>query len=527
MTKTIAQKIKSGNTSLGIELGSTRIKAVLIDDTFEVIADGGYTWENQWIDGYWTYSLDEVWEGIQYAYKALAEKVKITYGETLSCIGSIGISAMMHGYLPFDNKDELLVAFRTWRNTKQEEASQSLTNLFNYPIPQRWSIAHLYQAILNDEDHVQDIAYLTTLSGYIHWQLTGEKVMGIGEASGMFPIHLETKSFNKNMMKTFDQLEKNVAWKLDEIMPKVLVAGEEAGALSIKGARLIDPSGNLNANIPLCPPEGDAGTGMVATNSIKAKTGNVSAGTSVFAMIVLEKDLTKVYSELDQVTTPEGNLVAMAHANNCSSDLDAWIQLLGESAKLLGATFDNNHLYETMFKSALDADDNIGNLMSYGYLSGEHITNVEEGRPLFVRQPNSQLNLANFMCCHLYSALGALRIGLDILLTEEKVQLDSLLGHGGYFKTEGVGQRMMAAAVGVPVSVMPTAAEGGAWGIAILASYLLNNECSLVEFLDKRVFESIEINTYIPLEYEINRVKDYMMKYKEGQDLERLAHNFV
>ncbi len=527
MSKLITQKIKDGQTSLGIELGSTRIKAILMDDAYKVIADGSYGWENQLIDGMWTYSLEDVWKGIQHTYKELAEQVNERYGVALTNVGSIGFSAMMHGYLPLDEKGELLVPFRTWRNNKQEEASKALTKLMNYPIPQRWSIAHLYQAILNNEKHINDIDYLTTLSGYIHWKLTGEKVMGIGEASGMFPIHLESKSFDQGMMDAFDQLNKNISWKLQDILPKVLVAGEEAGALSTDGALLIDPTGKLTAGILLCPPEGDAGTGMIATNSIKPRTGNVSAGTSVFAMVVLEKDLTKVHSQIDQVTTPAGNLVAMAHANNCSSDIDGWIKLLGESAKALGATFDINKLYETLFTSALDADENVGNLMSYGYLSGEHITGVEEGRPMFVRQPDSQFNLANFMCSHLYSALGALKIGLDILLVEEKVQLNVLLGHGGYFKTEGIGQKMMAAAAGVPVSIMATAAEGGAWGMAILASYRLNNTKSLEDFLTTEVFESMEINTYTPTDFDIKRFADYMSKYKKGLELERIAKEYI
>lgn len=521
------QKIKDGQTSLGIELGSTRIKAILIDDSYEVIADGGYGWENQLVDGYWTYSLDDVWTGIQSAYKELVDNVSKTYGVSLSKIGSIGFSAMMHGYLAFDHQDSLLVPFRTWRNSKQEEASAKLTELLNYPIPQRWSIAHLYQAILNNENHIKDISYLTTLSGYIHWRLTGKKVMGIGEASGMFPIHLESKSFDKNMMASFDQLDKSASWKLEDIMPEVLLAGQDAGLLTVEGAALIDPTGNLKAGIPLCPPEGDAGTGMIATNSIKAKTGNVSAGTSVFAMVVLEKDLSKVHTEIDQVTTPAGNLVAMAHANNCSSDLNGWVQLIAEGARALGAEFDVNHLYETLFTRALQADDDLGNLMSYGYLSGEHITKVEDGRPLFIRRPDSQFTLANFMCSHLYSALGALKIGLDILLVEEKVQLESLLGHGGYFKTRGVGQPIMAAAAGVPVSVMSTAAEGGAWGMAILARYLLNNDLSLEDFLTKEVFAGMEVDTYTPTGQEIDKFNNYMKRYKDGLKLEQMAKDFL
>lgn len=408
----IKNAIINGKTVLGIELGSTRIKAVLIDENNTPIASGSHDWENKYVNNIWTYGLDDIWTGVQDSYKKMAEDVKEKYGVTIETIGAIGFSAMMHGYMVFNKEGELLVPFRTWRNTITEKASEELTKLFNYHIPQRWSIAHLYQAILNGEEHVADIDFQTTLEGYIHWKLTGEKVIGVGEASGMFPIDIDTKNYNARMIDQFDELvaPKNFSWKLGDILPKVLLAGENAGVLTEEGAKLLDVTGELKAGIPFCPPEGDAGTGMVATNSIAKRTGNVSAGTSVFAMIVLEKELSKAYEEIDLVTTPTGNLVAMVHCNNCTSDLNAWVGLFKEFAEAFGVEVDMNKLFATLYNKALEGDSDCGGLLAYNYFSGEHITGFEEGRPLFVRSAESKFNLANFMRVHLFTSLGALKL---------------------------------------------------------------------------------------------------------------------
>ncbi|HEX3029357.1 MAG TPA: FGGY-family carbohydrate kinase, partial [Clostridia bacterium] len=474
--KDIRNAIIDGKTAIGIELGSTRIKTVLNGPDNAPIASGSFDWENSYVNNIWTYSLEDIWSGIQGSYRKMADNVKEQYGVSLQTTGAIGLSGMMHGYMVFDKDDNLLTPFRTWRNNITGQASEALTGLFNYPIPQRWSIAHLYQAVLNQEEHISQIAFITTLAGYIHWKLTGEKVLGIGEASGVFPIDLETKDFNKKMIGQFNELisRNNLPWTLEEIMPSVLVAGTKAGELTAAGAKLLDVTGELKPGIPLCPPEGDAGTGMVATNSVSVRTGNVSAGTSVFAMIVLEKELSRAYSEIDLVTTPTGKLVAMAHSNNCTSDYDAWIGLFGEAAKALGMEVSKPKLYDTLLGMALQGDPDCGGLLAYGYISGEHITHFEEGRPMFVRSSNSNFNLANFIRANLFTSLGALRTGLNILFEKESVKVDEILGHGGFFKTREVGQRIMAAAVNVPVSVMETAGEGGAWGIALLASYMAN-----------------------------------------------------
>lgn len=523
----IKNAIINGKTVLGIELGSTRIKAVLIGEDNSPIASGSYDWENRYVNNIWTYSLDDIWTGIQDSYKNMAEDVKSQYGVSLTTIGAIGFSAMMHGYMAFNKEGELLVPFRTWRNTITEKASEELTEVFNYHIPQRWSIAHLYQAILNNEDHVADISLQTTLAGYVHWKLTGENVLGIGEASGMFPIDIESGNYNKNMIKQFDELvaSKNYQWKLEDIMPKVLVAGENAGVLTEDGAKLLDITGQLQSGIPLCPPEGDAGTGMVATNSVAQRTGNVSAGTSVFAMIVLEKELSKVYSEIDLVTTPTGSLVAMVHCNNCTSDLNAWVGLFKEFSEAMGIEVDMNKLFATLYNKALEGDSDGGGLLAYNYFSGEHITNFEEGRPLFVRSPESKFNLANFMRVHLFTALGALKTGLDILLKQEDVKVDQILGHGGLFKTKDVGQKIMAAAMNAPVSVMETAGEGGAWGIALLASYMLNkgeNE-TLENYLIDKVFAG-KIGTKIdPDSKDVEGFNEFINRYSKGLAIERAA----
>lgn len=519
--------ILSGKTALGIEFGSTRIKAVLTGEDNAPIASGSHEWENRYVDGIWTYTLEDIWGGLQDCYAKLAEDVKNQYGITLETVGVIGFSAMMHGYMAFNEAGELLVPFRTWRNTITGEASEKLTELFQYNIPQRWSIAHLYQAILNGEEHVKAISFQTTLAGYIHWQLSGEKVLGVGEASGMFPIDSATKDFNQKMVEQFDELvaPKGYPWKLRDIFPKVLVAGENAGTLTEEGAKLLDPSGNLKAGIPMCPPEGDAGTGMAATNSVAVRTGNVSAGTSVFAMVVLEKELSKVYPELDMVTTPDGSPVAMVHCNNCTSDLNAWVNLFKEFAEAFGVDVDMNKLFGTLYNKALEGDADCGGLLAYNYFSGEPITGFEEGRPLFARTPDSHFNLANFMRVHLFTSLGALKSGMDLLIKDEGVKLDRMLGHGGLFKTKGVGQGIMAAAINTPVSVMETAGEGGAWGIALLASYMVNKEEgeTLDAYLVDKVFAGNEGSRMEPDEKDVEGFGKFMERYKAGLAIEHAA----
>ena len=527
----IQTAINGGKTVLGIELGSTRIKAVLLDENNQTIAAGEHGWENSYVDGVWTYSLEEVWEGVQSSYKNMAEDVKAKYDLEVTKIGAIGFSAMMHGYLAFDQADNLLVPFRTWRNNFTEKACEQLMEVFEYPIPQRWSIAHLYQAILNDEEHVSEVDYMTTLAGYVHWKLSGEKVLGVGDASGMFPIDIETASYNQRMLEQFDDLvaDKNFSWKLEDILPKTLVAGESAGTLTAEGAKLLDPSGKLQAGSLMCPPEGDAGTGMVATNSVAARTGNVSAGTSIFAMVVLEKDLKEVHPELDLVTTPTGKLVAMAHSNNCASNLDSWVNLFKEVTTSLGFEVDMTTLYKTLYNKALEGDKDCGGLLAYGYLSGEHITHFEEGRPLFARTSDSNFNLANFMRVNLQSALGAMKIGMDILIKEEGVKLDKMLGHGGLFKTKGVAQRLMAAAVNAPVAVMETAGEGGAWGIALLASYCLNKEDAqpLEAFLNENIFADQNESIIEPDAEDVEGFEIFMERYKNCLPVERAAVDYL
>lgn len=526
-TEEVKKQIEEGRTVLGIELGSTRIKAVLTAEDNTPVAGGAHDWENRLENGIWTYSLDDVWNGLQDCYKDLAENVRKQYGVELQKIGAIGFSAMMHGYMAFDEKGELLVPFRTWRNTITGQASEKLTEVFHYHIPQRWSIAHLYQAILNGEEHVPSVRFFTTLAGYVHWKLTGEKVLGVGEASGMFPIDIETADFNDKMIAQFDELvaDKGFSWKLREIMPKVLTAGDAAGTLTAEGAALLDPTGKLQAGIPLCPPEGDAGTGMAATNSVAQRTGNVSAGTSVFAMIVLEKELQKVYDAIDLVTTPDGSLVAMVHCNNCTSDLNAWVGIFKEFMESMGMKADMNELFGTLYRKALEGDADCGGLLAYNYFSGEHITGFEEGRPLFVRTPSDNFNLANFMRVHLFTALGALKTGLDILLKEEGVQVDEMFGHGGLFKTKGVGQRIMAAAINASVSVMETAGEGGAWGMALLASYMKHKEEgeTLPAFLEKKVFAGQEGMKEAPQKEDVEGFDRFMKRYAKGLAIERAA----
>lgn len=523
----IKADIANSRTALGIEFGSTRIKAVLIDSFYSPIASGCYEWENRLKDGIWTYSLDNIWQGLRISYQEMATEVKEKYGVTLQMVGTIGISAMMHGYMAYNSVGELLVPFRTWRNSITEQAGKKLTELFDYNIPQRWSISHLYQAILNEEEHVENIDFLTTLAGYIHWRLTGNKILGVGDASGMFPIDVETKNYDTRMIQAFDDLisEKKYPWKLKEILPQVMLAGNEAGRLTEDGAKLLDVSGNLQVGIPFCPPEGDAGTGMVATNSVAERTGNVSAGTSVFAMIVLEKQLKKVHPEIDLVTTPSGNLVGMVHANNCSSDINAWVKIFREFSESLGFEVNTEKIFETLFNKALDGDKDCGGLLSYGYYSGENITGIGEGRPIFVRSSESNFNLANFMRVHLFSSLSALKIGMDILLNEEKIQIDKILGHGGLFKTKGVGQKVLAAVMNAPVSVMETAGEGGAWGIALLASFMVNKEEneSLEDYLGKKVFVDNDGVKVDADEKDVEGFEVFIKRYKQGLTIEQAA----
>ncbi len=527
MSVEIKDAIVAGKTVLGIEFGSTRIKAVLVGPDNMPIASGDHGWENRYVDGIWTYTLDDIWTGVQDAYANMSKDVMDKYGVALETTGAIGFSAMMHGYMPFNKAGELLVPFRTWRNSITEKASEELTKLFNYHIPQRWSIAHLYQAILNNEAHIGDIDFFTTLEGYIHWKLTGEKVIGVGEASGMFPIDINTKTYNANMIKQFNDLvaDKNLSWKLENILPKSLVAGENAGTLTEEGAKLLDPTGKLKAGISLCPPEGDAGTGMVCTNSIAVRTGNVSAGTSVFAMVVLEKDLSKAYDELDLVTTPTGNLVGMVHCNNCTSDLNAWVNIFKEFAEAFGMEVDMNKLFKTLYTKALEGDDDCGGLLAYNYFSGEHITGFEEGRPMFVRSAESKFNLANFMRVNLFTSLGALKVGLDILLKSEGVKIDKITGHGGLFKTKGVGQGILAAAMNTPVTVMETAGEGGAWGIALLASYMVNKSEgeTLDDFLNNKIFAGQKGETMEPDAKDVAGFDKFIERYKAGLPIERAA----
>lgn len=521
------QIILEGKTALGVEFGSTRIKAVLIDEKGTPLASGSYEWENQYVDGIWTYDLDRVWKGLQECYQDLLSDVKKQYDTEITTIGSIGFSAMMHGYLAFDKDDNLLVPFRTWRNTITEEAAAKLTKEFNYNIPQRWSIAHLYQAILNKEEHVKNVAFFTTLAGYVHYKLTGRKVLGVGDASGMFPIDIKTGNYDQGMIERFNNLisGEGFTWKLEEILPEVLSAGEEAGVLTQEGAALLDVSGKLKEGIPLCPPEGDAGTGMTATNSVGVRTGNVSAGTSVFAMIVLEKELSKVYPEIDLVTTPDGALVGMVHCNNCTSDLNAWVNIFDEFAQSMGIEADKNKLFSVLYNKALEGDADCGGLISYNYFSGEPVTGFDEGAPLFVRKAEDKFNLANFMRAHLYSSLAALKAGLDLMFKEEDVKVDKMFGHGGLFKTKGVGQRIAAAAMNTSVSVMETAGEGGAWGIALLADYMKKREASesLQDFLNNKIFAGQTGSSMEPDPKDVEGFEKFMKRYMAGLSIEHAA----
>ena len=508
--------IEAGKAILGIEFGSTRIKAVLIDQENKPIAQGSHTWENQLVDGLWTYSVEAIWYGLQDCYADLRSNVKKLYDIEIEALAAIGVSAMMHGYMAFNDKEEILVPFRTWRNTNTGQAAAALSELFVYNIPLRWSISHLYQAILDNEEHVKDINYLTTLAGFIHWQITGKKVLGIGDASGMLPIDPVTKNYSAEMVAKFDELiaPKGYNWKLLDILPKVLSAGENAGFLTPEGAKMLDVSGHLKAGIPVCPPEGDAG--------------NVSAGTSSFSMIVLEKDLSKPYEMIDMVTTPDGSPVAMVHCNNCTSDLNAWINLFKEYQELLGIPVDMNEVYGKLYNHALTGNADCGGLISFNYISGEPVTGFADGRPMFVRSANDKFSLANFMRTHLYASVGVLKIGNDILFKEEKVKVDRITGHGGLFKTKNVGQRVLAAALNSPISVMETAGEGGAWGIALLGSFLVNNEKKqpLDAFLDEQVFGGDAGVEIAPTAEDVAGFNAYIKNYKAALPIEEAAVKF-
>ncbi|TYQ13131.1 UNVERIFIED_CONTAM: sugar (pentulose or hexulose) kinase [Acetivibrio alkalicellulosi] len=511
--------IETGKAVLGVEFGSTRIKAVLIDQSNKPIAKGYFEWENRLEDGFWTYHINDVWAGLQSAYRSLCDDVKIKYGTEIKKLAAMGFSAMMHGYLAFDSEDNLLVPFRTWRNTTTENAAKTLTSKFSFNIPQRWSIAHLYQAILNGEKHVKDISFITTLAGYIHWQLTGQKALGIGDASGMFPVDSEHNSYNTNMINIFDDLicDYSYSWKLKDILPQIKLAGEFSGKLTTDGARMIDPTENLESGIPLCPPEGDATTGLTATNCVAPNTGCVSSGTSIFSMVVLENSSLSNNHEFDMVTTPTGNPVAMVHCNNCTSDLNAWVRLFSEISSILGGETDMNIVFEKLYQKATDGNSDCGGLLSYNFLSGEPIFNIDNGMPMFVRMPDSNFNLANFMRAQLYSSMAALKINMDKLFDKENVKIKHLVGHGGLFKTKGVAQRFMASALNTPISVIETADEGGAWGISLLASYMLNKEkyLSLESFLSTEVFNMTQISTIHPCKSDIDGFQKYLEVYKK------------
>lgn len=521
------QAILDGKTSLGIEFGSTRIKAVLIGIDHKPIASGAHDWENRYQNGVWTYPLEAVWAGVQDCYTKLAAEVQEKYGVPITKVGSLGISAMMHGYLAFDKEGRQLAEFRTWRNTTTDQAAQQLTGLLHFNIPQRWSIAHLWQAVLNGEEQVKRVDYLTTLAGYVHWKLTGERVLGVGDASGMFPIDVAQLDYHAAMMEELNaQLaQKGIAYQLRDILPKILKAGDNAGILTRQGALLLDPKGNLQPGTPLCPPEGDAGTGMVATNSIAPRTGNVSAGTSIFAMLVLEKELSQVYTEIDMVATPAGSPVAMVHCNTCTSDLDAWVRLFIQLQTALGHPVDKAAMYDLLYNQALLGDADGGGLLAYNYYSGEPITSTDAGRPLFVRMPDSSFTLANFMRVQLYSTMATLKLGMDILFEKEQVKLDCLLGHGGLFKTPVVGQQLMAGALGVPVAVMETAGEGGPWGMAVLAAYSKNKQHgeSLEQYLKYRVFADAKGSSIAPRQEDIQGFSKFIETYKKGIEIEKSA----
>ncbi|USQ75344.1 xylulokinase [Ornithinimicrobium cryptoxanthini] len=524
-TSTPADVIANGRTALGIELGSTRIKACLIGLDGDVLAEDSHAWENQFVDGMWSYSLDAVWKGLRECVASLVADAERRHGVRPATFGALGVSAMMHGYLAFGGDGELLVPFRTWRNTTTRQAAAELTALFGHNLPLRWSIAHLYQAVLDEEPHVADVRYITTLAGYVHWRLTGRQVLGVGDASGMFPIHLETREYDRTMLGQFDELvaRRGLHLRVAELLPEVLLAGEEAGHLTPEGAQLLDPAGSLQAGVPLCPPEGDAGTGMVATNAVSPRTGNVSVGTSIFAMIVLERALSHVHPEVDMVTTPVGAPVAMVHCNNGASELGSWAGVFGEFAAALGHPTDPDNVFGALLRAALDSEPDGGGLLAYNYLSGEPITGLAEGRPLLVRTPDSRLTLGNFVRTQVYSAFSALALGMRIL-ADEGVSIDSLSAHGGIFRTAGVAQRLLAAAVGAPVTIARSASEGGPWGMALLAAYLREaGGRDLSTYLETVVFAGSAEDVVEPVPADVAGFTAFLGRYVDGLPIERAA----
>ncbi|AYU54465.1 xylulokinase [Staphylococcus debuckii] len=529
--ETTRQMIKDGGLSIGIEFGSTRIKTVAIDKDCQTIATGSFEWENQFLNGYWTYSINDVWVGLQKSYREMADKIKNDFNTTIRRVKSLGISGMMHGYLAFDEKDDLLVPFRTWRNNNANEAAGILSQAFGVNIPERWSIAQLFQSALEDAPHTSQVRYMTTLSGFVHWYLTDERVLGVGDASGMFPIDPETGSFREDLLDQFNTLFKEKGFNQDvhQLLPRVLSAGENAGYLTAEGARLIDSANELEAGAPLCAPEGDAATGMVATNSVAPRTGNVSAGTSIFSMIVLDHPLKRVYPEVDLVTTPAGHEVAMIHANNCTSDINAWIDLFAEVLDAMGATYTKDELFTRMFETALTGDPDLGRLLSYGYVSGEFITDVPKGFPMLIRDVDSKFNLANVMKTHIFSAFSTLKIGIDLLKRNEGMEIENMVGHGGIFKTERVAQSFLAAALESPVSVMKTASEGGAWGIAVLARYLIDvqPDLTLADYLQKKAFGEGAALIIAPKPEDVESFREYITKFEAGLPVERSANDYL
>ena len=524
------QELKQEDISIGIELGSTRIKTVAIDSHLQVVASGNFDWENQLKDGYWTYSLNDVWVGLQQSYQMMAKELKSTYDITLKRVKSIGISAMMHGYLAFNEQEDILVPFRTWRNGNTTAAAKELSNAFNFNIPERWSIAHIYQAMLSAEPHTQQLDYVTTLAGYVHWYLTGEKVIGIGDASGMFPVDPQKKAYRQDLLEIANKLFASHGYtqQLEQLLPEIRLAGEQGGTLTDIGAKLLDPTGELEGGCILCPPEGDAGTGMVATNAVTVNTGNISAGTSSFAMIVLEQSLQAMYPEIDIVTTPAGDEVAMIHTNNCTSDINDWMRLFNEVLQTLGIDISHEQLYGQLFEASLASDDDVGGLLSYNYISGENITDVATGYPLFLREPTNNFNLANFMKMHLYSAFSTLKIGMDLLQTQESVTVNKLIAHGGIFKTKKIAQQVLASAVNNDITVMDTASEGGAWGISILAYYsALQEQISLETFLNDYVFEGATEVTVTPSSQEVVNFNNYVAKVKQALPIEQAIDKYL
>lgn len=527
MTVNIQGELEAGKTVLGIELGSTNIKAVLLASDFSTIASGGYGWENKFEDGNWTYPLSQVWTGIQSSFEKLAGTVSEQYGVQITKLGAIGVSAMMHGYLAFDKNDDQLVPFRTWRNNTTAAAAKELTDLFDFNIPQRWSIAHLYQAVLNGEAHVKDVTFFTTLAGYVHWQLSGERVIGLGDASGMFPIDSAARDYDRGMVAQFEKHAQESGFNFDlrAMLPKPLAAGAAAGHLTAAGAKLLDPTGTLQPGSVMAPPEGDAGTGMTGTNAVRERTGNISAGTSAFSMVVLDKPLSAVHRDIDMVTTPEGAPVAMVHTNNCTSDLNAWVGMFRELAETIGANIKPDELYLKLFERSVQGDPDAGGLTNYAYLSGENVTDITAGRPMFVRTPNSKFTLANFIKSQIYSAFAPLKIGNDILNKEEHVDTDVMIAQGGIFRTPKIAQQILADALNTPVTVMANAGEGGPWGMAVLAAYVFDNrgEADLADFLDHQVFAGATGETLAPQQSGVDGFDAYISQYQNGLPAEAKA----